>query len=448
MTVPMTSSADLLERELRFLSPATRIGFFPVVVGGGAGAWFTDRDGRRFLDFHSMACVVNTGHGHPRVVRAIQEQAGRLVHTNSAYASHEGLVLLAERLAGLAPGDAPRRVAFGLSGSDANDGALKLARAATGRPRVIAFRHAYHGNTYGALSLSSVSLAMRRGFGPELPGVHHVDFPDVYRMPGSADAVADRCLAQLRDLLATSVPVEEVAAVFVEPIQGDAGIVVPPRRFLDGLAGLCRDNGILLVAEEVQTGAGRTGRWFASELFGLEPDILVVGKGLGSGLPVSAVIADARLMASWSAPGHVFSTAANPVCAAAALATLDVIEDEGLAANAAAMGERLRAGLAELATRHPAIGDIRGAGLMYGLDLVTDPVTRRRSRRLAAAVSAACFSRGLYVTFLRGSVLRLAPPLVIDAGEIDLALDILDASLADAAQGRVPEAHISAVVGW
>lgn len=212
--------AAAVAREQRYISPAMRLPFAPLVVEGGSGTCFYDAEGRSFLDLHSMACIMNTGYGHPRVVDAVREQATRLIHVNSAYALHEGLLELAERLARVAPGDEQRRVAFGLSGSDANDGALKLVRAATGRPRLLAYRGSYHGNTYGALSLSGVNHNMRRGFGPELPGVYHVGFPDVYRMPGNPAEVAERCLAEIRMAFDTVLPPDEVAAVFLEPIRG------------------------------------------------------------------------------------------------------------------------------------------------------------------------------------------------------------------------------------
>jgi 4-aminobutyrate aminotransferase len=439
---------EVLELEARFVSPATRIPFLPVVPERGEGCWFEDVRGRRFLDFHSMACILNTGHNHPRVVAAIKGQADRLVHVNSGYAMHEGLVRLAERLARLAPGDRARRVAFGLSGSDANDGALKLVRAATGRPRVIAFERSYHGNTYGALSLSAVSLNMRRGFGPEIPGVHHVPYPDTHRAGESTETVVERCIDALVTLLETTAPPEEVAAVFIEPIQGDSGIVVPPPAYLQRLAEICREHGILLVAEEVQTGVGRTGSFLASDQLRIDPNVVILGKALGSGMPISAIVADAGLMESWGPPGHVFCTAANPICCAAALATLDVLETEVLAANAVEMGQRLRRGLISLSGTYDHIGGVRGLGLMLGAELVDDRVTRRPGRVLAPAVLAACFRRGLYLTFLNGSVLRFAPPLIVNAQEVDRALEILDEAMADALSGRVPEADVASVTGW
>ena len=444
----MSRTERALELERRYLSPATRIAFIPTVIDRGAGCEFVDADGRAFLDFHSMGAILNTGYNHPRVVGAICNQAQQLVHSNSAYVVHENVVELAAQLAHLAPIDAGARVAFGLSGSDANDGAIKLVRAATGRPLILAYRGAYHGNTYGALSLSAVSANMRRGFDPAVPGVHHLPFPDPYRMPGCPDEIAVRCLAEIERLFETVAPPEDVAAVVIEPIQGDAGMIVPPARYVEGLQELCRRHGILVVAEEVQTGIGRTGGWFASSMVGLEPDVVLAGKALGSGMPVSAIVARTELMDHWAAPGHVFCTAANPICCAAALATLQIVADEGLIANATRMGERLRTGLASLAAEYEAIGDIRGAGLMLGVDLVEDRGARRRARRLAAAVVAAAYRRGLFVTFVAGSVLRLAPPLTLTSADADRALAILAEAFNDAVNGRVAESAVAAVIGW
>jgi 4-aminobutyrate aminotransferase len=439
---------EIVEQHRRFVTPSARIDFPAVIVDTAEGCTFTDLDGRTYLDFHAMACIMNVGYNHPAVVRAVCDQARQLMHCNPGYAIHSAPTRLAEVLAGLAPGDMPRRVALGLSGSDANDGAIKLARAATGRHRLIAFRRSYHGSTLGALALSAVSLPMRRGFGPELPGVYHVPFPDPYRMSGTPDEVAERCLDELRDVFETIAPPDEVAAVFVEPIQGDAGITVPPQAYMDGLAALCREHGILIVAEEVQTGMGRTGRWFASEHFGLVPDIVLMGKALGSGMPVSALIARSELMDSWTSPGHVFCTGANPVCCAAALATVGVVESERLLSRSRVMGARLRAGLEELASRYEGIGDVRGLGLMLGADLVKDRETKERDPGLAARVIVGCLSRGLYLTFLRRSVLRFAPPLTVTEDEIDRALTIVDEAFGDALAGRVSDAEANAVVGW
>jgi 4-aminobutyrate aminotransferase len=441
---------DLLAAAARYLSPATRLAFPPVAVDGGQGAEFWDRSGRRFLDLHAMAGVANIGYGHPRYVEAVTEQAHKLVHCNSAYVLHEAPIRLAERLTELTPGSFDKRVAFGLSGSDANDGAIKLVRAATRRQKIIAFRGAYHGNTYGALSLSSVSAAMRRGFGPEVPGVVHVPFPDVYRdwaAPG-AEAVARRCLAELDSVLTSIAPADDVAAIFFEPVQGDSGVLVPPQIYMDGLVERAREHGILLVAEEVQTGIGRTGRMCASEHFGIEPDVVVLGKALGNGMPISAIVARSELMDAWQAPGHVFSTGGAPLAAVAALSVLDVMTDESLAKASEDRGATLRKALVELKGRYPAIGDVRGLGLMLGADLVVDPESRARNRILAAKVVKGCLDRGCFITFLAGSVLRFIPPLVITDDQISQAVRVVEDSLAGALNGELTDEDVRTLVGW
>lgn len=443
-------AADIQGLSERVVSPATRLNFPPLVVQSARGAELIDQDGRRLLDFHSMACITNTGQSHPRVVQAIQRQAERLLHCNPGYVLHEPLARLAQDVARITPGDAPKKVAFGLSGSDANDGALKLVRAATGRQKVISFYGSYHGNTYGALSLSAVSLAMRRGFAPGVPEIYHAPFPDTYRgRPGVAPGdEATLCLDALAGLLRTVAPPEEVAAIFLEPVQGDSGILVPPPEFIRGLEELRREHGILIVAEEVQSGMGRTGRWFASEHFGLEPDITLVGKAFASGMPLSAIVARSDLMDAWSAPGHVFSTGANPVCCAAALATIAVIEEEGLLARAEELGGLLRQGFLDLGEQYACIGDVRGLGLMLGVDLVIDRQSRERARGLTAKVLWRCYELGLYLTFLGGSVLRIAPPLVLTDDQARAGLEIVAQALDDAMSGRVSETAAAAVVGW
>ncbi|MQA81678.1 MAG: aminotransferase class III-fold pyridoxal phosphate-dependent enzyme [Streptosporangiales bacterium] len=430
------------------MSPATRLSFPSVVVDGGAGATFWDRTGRRFLDLHSMAGVANVGYGHPRFVEAVVEQVRRLVHCNPAYVLHEAPIRLAQRLAASTPGTFPKRVAFGLSGSDANDGVIKLARAATGRQLIVAFTGAYHGNTYGALSMSSVSAAMRRGFGPVVPGIVHVPFPDAYRSPYRGVDVAESYLAELDAVFDVVAPPEDVAAIVVEPVQGDSGVIVPPQDFMTGLAERARRHGILLVAEEVQTGLGRTGRMYAAEHFGLEPDIMVLGKALGGGIPISAIVARSELMDSWQAPGHVFSTGISPVAATAALAVLDILADDDLVTAAATRGGLLQRGLTEMQDRYAEIGDIRGLGLMLGADLVSDPETRTRNRILAAKVIKGCFDRGCYLTFLAGSVLRFIPPLVITDNEINHALETVEVSLKSALSGKVSDEEVRELTGW
>jgi 4-aminobutyrate aminotransferase len=438
-------------RSEKYLSPAARLKFPIVTPERGEGCWLWDRHGTRYLDLHAMAGVANVGYGHPAVIEAIRGQAAKLVHCNPAYMVHELPLRLAERITEIVPGDFSKRVAFGLSGSDANDGAIKLARAATSRPIVIAFRGAYHGSTYGALSMSSVSPAMRRGFSPLLPCVEFAPFPDAYRGSAgglNADEIGAACIMQLEELFRTIAPADDVAAVVVEPVQGDSGVLVPPPAFLNALRAITARHGILLVFDEVQTGLGRTGKMMAAEHSGVNADITVLGKALGGGMPISAIVARADLMDAWSAPGHVFSTSASPVAAAAALAVLDVIRDEGLAAVAADRGRDFRVQLECLQQDFEVVGDVRGIGLMLGVDFVVDRDSRMRDRLLTAKVVKGCYDRGCFVTSLAGSVLRIIPPLVITPQELDLATGIIREALTSALRGEITDDEVLEFTGW
>ncbi|MCL2780225.1 MAG: aspartate aminotransferase family protein [Actinomycetia bacterium] len=440
----------LARRADAVVSPSIRLRFPPVDITGGKGCHFWNAAGDEYLDLHAMAGVMNVGYGDPRVVGAVSEQAARLIHCNSAYVTHESMVTLAEALVGLVPGDGPRQVAFGLSGSDANDGAIKLARAATGRPTVIAFERAYHGCTYGALSASGLTPKMRRGFGPAVPDIARAPFPDSYRSPIGEDPVrtGQWCLGEIRRMLEHEIEPAELAGIVVEPVQGDSGILVPPEGFLAGLREICDQTGALLVFDEVQTGMGRTGAMFASEGLGAVPDIMVLGKALGGGMPVSAVVASAEVMAAWVSPAHVFSTAASPVSVAGALAVLEVLRADGLVERARARGERFMARFAELSQQFDRVGDVRGVGLMIGVDLVRDRHSREPDQLLAAKTVWGCLRRGCYLTSLAGSVLRIEPPLVITDGEVDDAVEIIRESLTDALAGNVADSVVERYLGW
>jgi 4-aminobutyrate aminotransferase len=446
----MSRTGEIIDKDETFVSPSMRIPFYPTAIRTGHGAEIVDWEGRTYIDFLSAAAISNVGHQHPRVVAAIQEQAGELIHYNTAYAYHRPLAELGPILCRITPVPSPKQVALGLSGADANDGAIKLSRASTGRQKVLAFIGSYHGSTYGALSLSSASAAMRRGFGPFLPEVYHVPYPDCYRCAWGAQE-ADchlACFQQFESVLAKLAPAEEVAAVIMEPIQGDAGVIVPPRPYMTRIANTCREHGVLFVAEEVQTGMGRTGEWFASELFGLTPDAILIGKAIASGMPLSALVARADLMDHWSAPAHVFATGANPVCCAAAQATVAVMEEEHLVERARRLGAYLKDGLKSLMDRHEVIGDVRGAGMMLGVDLVKDRETRERARETTAKVSWRCCEKGLFLTFFAGSVLRICPPLVVTQDQIDTALTILDESFDDVLAGKVDDSVLGSAMGW
>ncbi|ABR46737.1 aminotransferase class-III [Alkaliphilus metalliredigens QYMF] len=441
---------EVIQKDDELISLGTRIAFYPLAIKEAKGAILMDYDGNEIIDFLSAACVSNVGHSHPRVVNAIIEQTKKFIHYNPAYAVHEQMGNLAEELIRITPGDFPKRVAFSLSGGDANDNAIKVARSYTKRTKVISYFRAYHGTTYGALSLSAVSLPMRRDLGPFVPDVYHIPYPDCYRCNRkSPDSGCNMdCMEKLKELFNTVVPAEEVAAIFLEPFQGDSGVIEPPAEYIEELVKVCKDNGILLVVDEVQSGFGRTGKWFASEHYNLEPDIIVLGKSIASGMPLAALVARKEILEGWGAPAGSYSTAGNPICCAAALATIDIIEEEGLVKKAEELGNYTIKRFEEMKEKHPLIGDIRGKGLMIGVDLVKDRGTKERAKDETAKVSYRCWEKGLFITFFSGNVLRIAPPLTISKKELDKALDIIEEALCDVEAGRVPDEILESVKGW
>lgn len=441
----------LVEEDKALTSPAAKIPYFPLAVKRGRGATVEDLDGNRYIDFLASAGAINTGHCHPKVVEAIRRQSEELILYTSVYMYHEPIVALTKELLSITPGTFRKRAYYGLAGSDANDGVIKLARIATGRPKILAYLRAYHGSTYGALSLSAVSLPMHRGLGPTLPDIHHVPFPDPYRppFPGmTEDQVTDYALEQIRIAFATNVPPEEVAAIVIEPIQGDGGLVVPPVRYMQELRKLCDEYGILLVSEEVQQGFGRTGKWFGIENFGVVPDAIVMGKAIASGLPLGACVARADIMEKWEAPAHLFTAAGNPVCCAASLATIDVIREENLLQNAVTVGEHIRKRFLAMQEKYEIIGDVRGIGLSIGVDLVTNRETKERNRAAAAKICYRAWQRGVLLSFFSGCVLRIQPPLVLSVQQADEALDAIEESFRDYMAGDIPDSIFETVKGW
>ena len=405
---------------------------YPLVVSRGRGPMVEDVDGNRFLDFMAGIAVCATGYGHPRVVSAVKEAAERFLHICGSDFYYESMAALCERLARLAPGPTPKRVFLTNSGTEATEGAIKLARYATRRTAIIAFRGAFHGRSTGAVSLTSSKARQHAGFGPLLPDVHHVPYAYRYRCQFCADqAECNRgCIATIeQDLFSRHLDPHDVAAIFVEPVQGEGGYVVPPAGWLRDLRALCDRYGILLVADEVQCGVGRTGRMWACEHDGVEPDILLTAKGLGSGMPIGALVAKESVN-TWESGSHGSTFGGNPVCCAAALATLDLVEG-GLMENAGLMGERLMAGLRIIAGKHGCIGDVRGLGLMVGVELVKDRGTREPAPELLHQLVLTAFQRGLLLLGAGKSTLRLAPPLVVDEQDVVTALAMLDGILGE-----------------
>ncbi len=420
--LPGPKGRALLDRDEKYMSPSyTRI--YPLVVARGSGAVIEDVDGNLFLDFTAGIAVTATGHCHPQVVAAIQDQAAKLIHMSGTDFYYQPQIDLAQRLAELAPGQTPKRVFFTNSGAEALEAGLKLARWHTHRSRAIAFFGAFHGRTYGAMSLSGSKLVHRRGFSPLVPDIHHVAFPRGCQGCMRAGDVCP-CVQQIEETVFKRVaPPEEVAAIFVEPIQGEGGYYVPPPGFLPALRGLCDKYGILLVADEVQTGMGRTGKMFAVQHWNVEPDILCLAKGIASGMPLGAIVARGDVM-NWPPGSHASTFGGNPVSCRAALATIDLLEAEYIA-NAAARGEQLRAGLRRLREEFPIISDVRGLGLMTAMDLGKTQTDVSANPELRETVVQTAFRRGLLLLGCGESAVRFCPPLCISAAQVDTALSLL-----------------------
>jgi 4-aminobutyrate aminotransferase len=424
---PGPRARAVIDRDARVMSQNYRKDY-PLVAARGLGPVVEDADGNRYLDFAAGIAVVATGHCHPEVVTAIKAQAERLLHICATDFYYENLVALAEGLARHAPGPGPWRVFFANSGAEVVEAAIKLARSRTGRAKIVAFYGAFHGRTYGALSLTASKPVQRKGYGPLLPEVLHSHYAYCYRCPVNREPKTCRveCLDLLtQTMFGSTVDPREVAAVIVEPVQGEGGYVVPHPGFLKRLREVTREHGILLIADEVQCGMGRTGRFFASQHFGLEPDLITVAKGIASGMPLGALIARADVM-QWESGGHGSTFGGNPVSVAAALATLRLLEG-GLVANAEAVGALLMGRLRDRLSSHPAVGDIRGLGLMIGVEIVErgrEPAPELRERILEEA-----FRRGLLLLGCGKSTIRLAPPLVIDGEDAEIAATILEESI-------------------
>jgi 4-aminobutyrate aminotransferase len=430
--VPGPKAQSVVARSDGVVSPSLPHAY-PLAVERGEGAMIKDVDGNRFLDCAAGIAVCSTGYCHPRVVEAIQDQAARLLHICGADFYDPMYIGLAERLGQLAPGEAPKRVFLGNSGAEAVEAALKLVRYHTGRSKVLAFFGAFHGRTMGAVSLTASKPVYHRGFGPLVPGITHVPYAYCYRCAYNLTyPECDlACVDHIEDVLfARSIPPDEVAAIFVEPVQGEGGYIVPPPGWLVRLRALCDKYGILLVDDEVQSGIGRTGKMFAIEHWGVEPDIVCSAKALASGMPLSAMIARDEVM-NWPPGAHGSTFGGNPICCAAALATLDVIEEEGLLENAARVGERLMNNLCRLAEKSRLVGDVRGLGLMIGVELVKDKETKEGAKEETKKVMLECFKRGLLTLPCGPSSMRFSPPLIITEAQADTAFGIFAEALAE-----------------
>jgi len=428
-SLPGPKAKAIIDKDARFVSPSyTRD--YPLVIARGEGAVVEDVDGNLFLDCAAGIAVNSTGVSHPEVVKAISEQAAKFIHMSGTDFYYEPQVRLAEELAGIVPIDGNVRTFFGNSGTEATEAALKLARYHTKRPGMIGFLGSFHGRSLGALTLTSSKLIQRRGFGPFMPGVYHAPYPDPYRFNGSPDACADASLSFIRDqILVHLISPDEVAAIVVEPIQGEGGYVVPPPAFLPGLRDLATQHGILLVVDEVQSGMGRTGKMFALEHSDLKADVINIAKGIASGLPLGVTCARADVM-NWPPGAHASTFGGNPVACAAALVTIRLLR-ERFVSNAATVGDYLMKGLRELQNKHEIVGDVRGKGLMIGVELVRNRQTKERAVDERNALVQAMFRRGVLVLGAGKNAIRLAPPLVLAKEQADIVLRIFDESLTE-----------------
>ncbi len=426
--LPGPNAKRVLAGDEKYVSPSyTRS--YPLVAQSGKGIVVTDVDGNEFFDFSAGIAVTSTGHCHPKVVAAIQKQAAELIHMSGTDFYYESMVTLGERLSKIAPMPGPHKIYYGNSGTEAIECALKLARYHTKRQHVIAFLGAFHGRTMGALSLTASKPQQRRRFGPPPPGVTHIQYPDVYRFSNGDADFALKCARHIEDrLFKTILPPEEVAAIFVEPVQGEGGYVPAPTEFMQELRRICDTHGILLVCDEVQSGMGRTGKWWAVQHSGVCPDIITSAKGIASGMPLGVTITRADVM-DWVPGSHASTFGGNPVCIAAAMATLDVIEQERLLENATDVGNYMLKHMADWPSKHNLVGDVRGRGLMIGVELVKDKRTKEHAAAERDRVVELAFERGILFLGCGPSTVRISPGLVVTRDEAETAIEVLEESI-------------------
>jgi 4-aminobutyrate aminotransferase len=435
----------LYQRDERALSKLQKLRFFPLAVTGGEGSYLIGDDGRRLLDFSASWGAVSLGHGHGAVREAVGRALANQAGASTLSAANEPAVKLAEALLDLMPGGGERRVWLGHSGSDANETVARAVVAATGRPRIISFAGAYHGGTAGSMAISAHGVQKHA---ERASGLHVIPYPDPYR-PYGDDPTGGRIIDELELSFRADCPPDEVAALFIEPIMSDGGLIVPPKGFMKRLTDLCKSHGILVVSDEVKVGMGRSGRFNCIEHEDVQPDIFVLGKGLGGGLPLSAAIGPATVM-DFASSFSMQTLHGNAVCASAGLAVLGTIEAEGLIENAARVGAGLQDGLKTLAQRHEMIGDVRGRGLAIGVELVTDRPSRAPAAKQTAKLVYRAFELGLVLYYVgaQSNVLEMTPPLTLTRAEADAAVAILDRALEDLAQGRVSDDIAAGFEGW
>ncbi|RSN76892.1 aspartate aminotransferase family protein [Candidatus Methanodesulfokora washburnensis] len=445
-------SLEIVAKDKKYLARAIGLKYFPLVVARADGSKVWDMDGNEYIDFLTSAAVYNVGHRNPRVVKAIKEQVDKFLNYTVVYLYAEPCVKLAEKLISITPGNFDKKVTYGFSGSDGVDSAVKVARAYTRRRFILSFYGSYHGMTYGALSTTGIVSENLKASVFPLAGIEYAHFPDPYRNKWGIDGyehpdeLTSRALKEIEDKIKEHA--SDVAGLLVEPIQGDAGVVVPPAEFIKGIRELADTYGFSLIDEEVQTGIGRTGKFWAIEHFNVVPDILVSAKALGGGMPISAVIGRSDMMDSVPSPLLVFTHAGHAVSASAALATIEAVEDEKLVDRASETGEYIIRRLREMQDKFDIIGDVRGKGLLIGVEIVRKG--KEPDRQGALKICWRAWEKGLIlISFGRnGNVLRIAPPLNISKEDVDRALDIIESSIREFLEGKIPDGVLDYLKGW
>lgn len=440
---------DVMNRDKQYFAKAGRIPYYPLVIEEAHGSTLIDVEGKKYIDLLSSASSQNVGHTPKKVVEAIQRQASKMVHYTPAYMHHEPLTKLSEKLCKLSPGNFEKQALFGLTGSDACDGMIKFARGYTGRPYIISFENAYHGSTYGSITASTISLNMRRKIGPLLPGFYHIPYPDNYRgmYKENEPKTVEGYLAPLKEMFEKYVPPEEVACIMIETFQGDGGLLEPVPGYFEALSDLCKEHGILIALDDIQQGFGRTGKFSSIEHFNIEADLIAYGKSIAGGMPMSAIVGRKEIMEALDAPAHLFTTGANPVCCEAALATIEILEEEQLIQETERKGEIAKKRMKEWATRFDCVGDVRGKGLSIGIDIVSDKSSKTKDSEAALKICNRCFDRGVVIIAIAGSVLRFQPPLVITDEELNTALNILEETIEELERGQLNNYKVEGQ-GW
>lgn len=433
----------MIKRYDAVIGPGGHLIYFPLVVERYEGAIITDIDGNEYIDFLSSASSMNLGGGHPAVMKAVRKQAEEVTQYATAYTFNAPMVEYAERLTSVYPGGVKAKLLYGHCGSDANDGAIKISRAYTGRDKIITFINGYHGGTFGASSLTTVTSRMQSGVGPMLPGIFSFPF---FHDGMDDDHVEKNCVKQIREAFSTYLPAREIAAIIIEPIQGDGGMLPAHPIFMKMLHELCEENGILFIVEEVQQAMGRTGKWFSIENYSIVPDGIILGKSVGAGFPLSAFLGRAEIVDSLQAPAHGFTFAGNHLSCAAGLAAFDVMNEPGFFEEVIAKGEYIKEKFAELKERHRQIGDIRGIGMSIGVEIFDEdgaPDSTGTSK-----ICYRAYEKGLIMISLASNVLRIQPPLIITYEEIDKGLAIIDEAIAEYEAGRIPDEVLENCAGW